>query len=842
MAKFKGLFIGILIFVLTFTLSKVMAQTEYYDVIRIQNCLLNNNLDSKQKLVMAPKNDNCAIELAQTLLPYLNFDVKNDTVIPAFEEKYFELEEAKKKLESIKEIRDLRKDSLTREKGMVIKDTLLINNLQSELNQDSLTIKKKELEIEKISEEVSNRSKAYYNKVRLLWGINPFIGLAAYNQEHDVIPSKYNVFNRTLNNLSGLDVTTFAQGLSQFMIERAKAELNAAFFERFKKFAEDNDEIGLLFPVTTNRLSNLLSFQYTEMISQLRDAFYEDLNNLPDNMITFLQESDDFEYLREHNPDFLIAIECFKLVRELDYLSPPDFIAQLPSIVTDSVKAVAARVHAVNRVTNFKAVLQLASIFSESVRDTSDSRNWVSSTEFKKNILDDPIAFQIYLGLVYQRIKTDSVKIGSEKLAEIIRRQDIKKEILWYTNRVTELVYLANKVDYSYKEIKSLNEDDKKVGNEQVYSYINTTIEIAEFGNKFIEQYADYETYKKFNDYLSITQNANDIYRYIYQKEYGSAINSTADLFDKIYPYQKVDINSVKAHYEVSDEVLKNYLNKEDRAQKKKIIEPNDLQNTIGKHKIRRSDRIVSRSIKDERKVKRKDTLYISKSSTVKMDTTLVYAMLQKELSIRVQANDWVEDFRKYGTFMANMVEAETPEDVANIIEATALPVGSSSIKKNSNWNLAVNGYLGASRRVYFDKKNKKVSNNAWNSKLAVSAPVGITFSHGFGNGKGPSLSLMAVILDVGAIVDYQLTSDSSNAKIESKITLGNIFSPGGYIVLGAPWNLPISLGIGGQYGPGLSSVSSVDNTTVVNEPNWRWGAFLAVDIPMFNILNVSKR
>lgn len=538
-----------------------------------------------------------------------------------------------------------------------------------------------------------------------------------------------------ISEIGALDVTSFAQGLSQFMIKRAKAELNAAFFERFKKFAEDNDEIGLLFPVTSNRLSNLLSFQYTEMITQLRNAFYEDFNNLPDNMITFLQEGDDFEYLRKNSPDFIIAVEYLKLVRELDYLSPPDFIAQLPDIVTDSTENVASRVNAKERVANFKAVLQLVSIFSESVRDTSKTRNWVSSTDFKKNILDDPITLKIYLGLVYQRIKNKEVEIKGKKLAGEIKNNE--DEIRWYTNRLNELIYLVNRVDYSYKEIKSLTEQDKKVGNEQVYSYINTTIEITEFGNKFVERYADYDTYKKFNDYLSITKNANDIYRYVYMAQYSSAVISTSDLLSKILVEDK---------------------------------------------------------------------------------------------------KPFVNGILKYGTFMANMVEAETPEDVSNIIEAAALPVGSSSIKKNSNLNVAVNGYLGAFARTNTSGLD---ATNAWNSKWAVSAPVGITVSYGLE--KFGSLSLMGVILDVGAIVDYQIQSED-NTIIESKISLGNIFSPGGYFIYGFPFNIPMSLGFGYQYGPGLSSINTDDNTTIVNKPNGRWGVLIAVDIPMFNIWNVSKR
>jgi len=486
---------------------------------------------------------------------------------------------------------------------------------------------------------------------------NPFITIS----EPKVIlhDSKITADKYSVGSLGGLDVTTFAQGLSQFMITRAKAELNAAFFERFKKFAIENDEIGLLFPVTTN----LLSFQYTEMISQLRDAFYEDLNNLPDNIITFLQEGDDFQYLREHNPDFIIALECMKLVRELDYLSPPDFLAQLPSVVTDeAMKAAGSDKEKLKKVKNFKVALQLTSIFSESFRDTSMTRNWVSSTDFKKDILDDPIAFQIYLGLVYQKIK--KVEIGEKSLADEIKNN--RDEIFWYKNRISELVYLANKVDYSYKEIKTLAEKDKKVGNEQIYSYINTSLEIAEFGNKFIEHYADYETYKKFDDYLSITKNANDIYRYVYQKEYGSVITATADLLDDLYGQNKIMTKIYKVNYHLLEDKYKS-----DAKEIDELIEIKE-------------NKFFSKKRKNVREEVLRDLKAIPIGDRKEINKEYVYVELHKKMMRKGGEKDnWIKDFRKYGTFMANMVKAETPEEVANIIEATALPVGSSSIKRN---------------------------------------------------------------------------------------------------------------------------------------------------------------
>jgi hypothetical protein len=49
------------------------------------------------------------------------------------------------------------------------------------------------------------------------------------------------------------------------------------------------------------------------------------------------------------------------------------------------------------------------------------------------------------------------------------------------------------------------------------------------------------------------------------------------------------------------------------------------------------------------------------------------------------------------------------------------------------------------------------------------------------------------------------------------------------------PYNLPLSLGVGAQYGPGLSKIEAGDNTVVTN-PSWRWNIFLAVDIPFFTL------
>lgn len=631
-----------------------------------------------------------------------------------------------------------------------------------------------------------------------------------------------------VKNLAGLDVTSLSQGLSQFMIERAKEELNVAFFERFKKFTEENDEIKLLFPITTQRLSNILSFHYSQMLTQLREAFYEDLNNLPDHVIKLLEEGENFKDLKQL-PEVVIAINSIKLIRQIEYLSPSDLIKQLPQLYSKIDTSDLSTAQKQN-LENFKTSVELAVIFSESLTDISDDRYWVSSSDFYNNVLKNDTTTLIFLGLVYQQIERESLKINDTLITERIKND---KDIQWYKNRIKEFIYLINKIDNTVYEINQAKKENIKVDNNQVYSYINTFLEIASFGNEFIVHYNPNKT--AYNDYLEYAGYANEIYKYTYQQQYSSAVMSSVELFKAILPNINKTANMPDNKFNINDSAknVTSYLKSKEFS-----------------FLFKKENRKLYRIKRDVKKKIRKEKQYYIKTERAKIYHTYTRTELRKSFLEKYNQEDvkkliqdyavveqnelkWLEGLIKYGNFMAGLVDADTPEDAKNLIQSVALPSGSTTIKKNSNFNVSINGYLGASYRFDYDSKAEM----AWNAQWAVSAPIGISLSTGFG--KGGSLSLTGVLIDVGAIVDYQLSNDSTY--INSKITFGNLFSPGGYIVYGMAWGLPISIGVGAQYGPGLSSIDS-GNNTVVNSPNWRFGAFISVDIPFFNIYNKPKR
>ena len=207
---------------------------------------------------------------------------------------------------------------------------------------------------------------------------------------------------------------------------------------------------------------------------------------------------------------------------------------------------------------------------------------------------------------------------------------------------------------------------------------------------------------------------------------------------------------------------------------------------------------------------------------------------------------DFIEKLKPYALFMANMVEAKSEGEVKAALENVILPVGSSSIKKNSLGNISVQTYLGA--YLALNDNDTKVS--AWSDRFGVIAPIGISWTPAFWSfGKGGSISLFGSLLDLGAIVDYKLKKDSvpnssgNNISVIDKtykVELGHIFSPGAYVVYGFFGNLPLSFGMGAQYGPGLSKIED-ENSTVLKNPSLRWNVFFAVDMPFFTLKNKNR-
>ncbi len=513
------------------------------------------------------------------------------------------------------------------------------------------------------------------------------------------------------------------------------------------------------------------------------------------------------------------------------------------------------------------------------IRKYSPNRAWVTRQHLNY-LIQDTTAFKIYAGLLYQksriedirlRVKVDSIltsewelkydlvllpgsilkkdskiEIGSRlndnkydttvnlindlvisERSVLIKGCELKSESLtkyektrYFHNIIAshadelylirdylvEFIQSAEKVDKVYNELQEQQRKNIKPTKEEFYEYISVGIKIIENSINIPLLMKDS---LKFEPYLKIARNGNDMYRNIYQKEYTAAINNLVNILGTISRDMRRDSENI-------DElklILKTY--KESKPLIKSEIEK---QKNLSKYSIYEVAETTSKIL-------------------------------------------------KYGTFMANIVQSDSSEQIRAVIEAAALPVGSYSIKRASRWNVSLNAYLGG----YYGNETldtEPLVLEAKSTTFGVIAPIGIAGSYG---SKAGSFSIYLSLIDLGAFASFRLQTVSMDSTIATgpgmmdttkikvtdeanilpEVTFENIFAPGAYFVYGIP-GFPISIGGGVQRGPQLRKITTtaviIDTNEQVNvnraefkSSAWRLSVFVAVDIPLVNFYTRSR-
>ena len=185
----------------------------------------------------------------------------------------------------------------------------------------------------------------------------------------------------------------------------------------------------------------------------------------------------------------------------------------------------------------------------------------------------------------------------------------------------------------------------------------------------------------------------------------------------------------------------------------------------------------------------------------------------------------------QYLNFAANMLQAESSDDMVAALQNAAMPVGSYRIKRNSTFDVSLNAYAGG-----FFGYNAKNEDGLY----GFTAPVGLYFGWGNlwdgikntakTNDKGKSLGFFLPIVDVGAVTSFRLANGSSQM---AEISWSNVFAPGAYLSFGAG-KCPVSINLGGQYGPQLRSIDAIGAPVLINK-EWYWRLSVLIDIPIFD-------
>jgi hypothetical protein len=648
----------------------------------------------------------------------------------------------------------------------------------------------------------------------------------------------------SMSSISSLDVTTLSQGVSQFLIKRAKQELTATFFNRLQKQIAESPELKALFPKTATVLENMISYHYSEILPTLQNYFQDDIENLPKGL-NRLTELNRYKHFFEQNPEVTVALKTVELVDKMGKSSmhPIRVIREFSEFEewNSSNASISFK--------NYGNTLKMASILSHSLTTTNDYGNisWLNYQKWTK-LLKKPGAFEIYLGLVYQQIKNENIQF-IEPNKNVLSVSDFMKNntqtVARYQAYISSFVDLATQLKIESLSMNAKRGRAEKVTNEDLYQYINSALNIIEYASntaQLIDQKIDIEV----KTYTLILRNGNELFKSVFKQDYNTAVFNATLIYQQIadivarssqdialkHAEQEVNhLTQILSSGEFEDKSWKTL--QKDLSKSKKKLDAEDLLKTVNQQLVN----IEQSPIQEHDSLKNH-----LKTLANNLD----------ELGSKEKMTESVDLLKKYGAFFANVAKAKSPDEVQSAIEAAVLPVGSSSIKKQSKYNISLQAYVGMSYNLNANSRPQ----NAWENPFGVTAPIGVSFNRGLG--KGGSLSLFISLIDLGAIVDYDLQSDSTfsfpsntnpsdtmatvtvETNSDYKVELGQIFSPGIFVAYGFGYDIPLTLSAGAQYGPGLLQINQ--GNTEITSPNWRFVVSLTVDIPLFTLYNQERR
>jgi len=687
---------------------------------------------------------------------------------------------------------------------------------------------------------------------------NPFVQISGAVEDNPLTGlnlSKTSISSLFANSGS-INVTNIADGLAKFLVERVKEELTISFFQKFKDDLNKQKDLQILFPATWAWLKVIDTqvYNFTSYITLLREAFIKDLQVIIPNLQKVINDPRYNDYFDSNKPlrslfnSALIITQGLQAGKHAgDILND---VAQQDFKDFDTIEP------------NLKPTIKTLDLLVKSLLSKSKDHYLVPFDSIK-TAFADKVTFTIYLGLLYQMADTSIYFDNDTKKTLRAILTNIKNEFDAFRNRyqneIELLVSKAENVQHSILNIKKQNaQTDTKATYADYYNLYNSSITLIEEASNVPPLLGIQVQWKKEKDtYFFVARKLGEIYLDVNQKKYASAILSGVFIYDTLFKGENVNkkIREIQKYIEENKNIQKQLV---DRSKTLNSNPEKTIEEIIKQLSDKKEDKEIKSSLEKIANTTIKASDQIIKDNIWLNDFTNK-TILHNDLNI---SHNISKDLLKYGNFAAQIAAAENSDQVEEAIEAVALPAGSSRIKRETPFNVALNGYLGffggGEQILSLDKKTI--------GTYGITAPIGISISRGHSifffstgesgwkNGKcGWSTSLFISIIDIGALASFRATQTqtSSNDTITTtpqipNIQFKNIISPGAFISLGIP-KCPLSINLGAQIGPNLRSisVSSDSNPTITNnyadQMYWRFSISLVADIPIINFYTKSR-
>jgi len=659
--------------------------------------------------------------------------------------------------------------------------------------------------------------------------------------------------------VGGINVTNIADGLARFLVERMKSELSASFFDRFEKTLNDPkyEDLKVLFPETWKMLASMDDdiYQYSSYLNTMRQAFAKDMANEYANLGRLLNQPKYKDYLLRQRPE--LGSVLYSSLYVIDGISsgkhPGDVLKDYSTENYIHLKDSVAQL-------DVRSAIQTAQLISASIRSLSSVHYWVPADSIRR-MVENETTFKLYLGLVYEQSGHISLVL---KNSDTVTFRQVLRDLYTSIERVDQLRDSLNE----FRNFIEVFADNAHA--------VNDYITIIKEQKKSETDYNDY--YRLFNAFLDLVQHSvtftrlpyvnlgpgveqqiaavsgkwiyvarssGDLYVDVKTKNYISALQNTLGILDTLLNYNTIEAMEVLV--QKYDSVLRVLVSSTDfgKLNQKRIgkrLEDIDFDKLGNK-------RITWEMIEEQL------PKMIAREIDTQQEKDLLISMAEQKFGLYLAKNrNRLREYTvKYGAFIAAVAEAQTSDEVEEAIEAAVLPPGSARIKRETDFNIALNGYVGFfAGYEHIDKidhdgiREVNFQVNKWNS-YGVTAPIGISFNLGkksaiplagiFMKGNS-SHSIFLSVVDIGALASFRLSSSNDSISQVPDVQLKDIVSPGVFYSIGFA-RCPISVNLGYQVGPLLREVGPQAN--VYGQGYSRFSVSVCVDIPMFNLYTSTR-
>ncbi|NVM66674.1 hypothetical protein FHW88_004992 [Mucilaginibacter sp. SG538B] len=283
--------------------------------------------------------------------------------------------------------------------------------------------------------------------------------------------------NALSSGIGGFNVTNMANGIALFLIDRAKGEIDEAFFVRLNDFLAKYPEFATLFPNTRVFLSNFKSWEYANLLNTLKEAFNKDIKALPADIIklkgtvcTSVSDSGD----RTACSTRLAAIQDFLKSKDGRLLLAAcklgdGFIQgnKIPDIIDPVVKPAYLLNDTVGFSENTRSGLQMLNILNKSMESNETGKSYLTSEQFDQ-LKSDKTLQDLFLGLIWGQMAVANNYKGLVFTIDDTHKVNVTTDIFTKDNLDGINSYLANlynqtkNLQTAYDNLKKDRLDGKK--------------------------------------------------------------------------------------------------------------------------------------------------------------------------------------------------------------------------------------------------------------------------------------------------------------------------------------------------------------------------------------------